>query len=203
MKKRKFWQEWKKWELALLMALCVTLLFGLWAQSRQKALSDKLIRLHVSAASDSEEDQAAKLRVRDGVLALLAPALEKTRDAEEAARVIEEMLPALRETARSLSGEERVSVTLGMESFPTRQYEGFALPAGLYRSLRVTLGGGGGQNWWCVVFPPLCLQAAEVSAGEVSGLSDDDVRLITEADGGYVLRFRMLEFWGEIMEKLM
>ncbi len=94
-------------------------------------------------------------------------------------------------------------MTLGAENYPTRRYDDFALPAGTYESLRVTLGEGEGHNWWCVVFPPLCLEAAQVSAGEaVGGLTEDDLQLITESDGGFELRFRLLELWGELMERL-
>lgn len=203
MEKRKTWHGWRIWELALLLSLCVTLLSGLWAQGRQQALADRLIRLHVVAASDSAADQATKLEVRDGVLALLGPSLDGAADAHEASAIIEEMIPQISETAMRISGEEQVSVTLDAESYPTRQYDGFALPAGTYESLRVTLGGGEGHNWWCVVFPPLCLDAAQVSAGEaVGGLTEDDLRLITETDGGFELRFRLLELWGELRERL-
>jgi stage II sporulation protein R len=201
MKRQREWKGWKRWELALLLALCLALLSGLWARERQHALAERLIRLHVIASSDSPEDQAVKLEVRDGVLALLTPALEGAKDASAAEQVIEGLLPELAETASSISGIP-ARATLDTESYPTRRYDGFALPAGEYRSLRVTLGEGGGRNWWCVVFPPLCIDAAQVSAGEAANLTESDVRLITESDGGYVLRFRLLELWGELMNRL-
>jgi stage II sporulation protein R len=203
MKKLNTWRGWRIWELALLASLCVTLLAGLWAQSRQQQLAEKLIRLHVVAVSDSAKDQATKLEVRDGVLALLGPALDEAADAHDAAEIIEGLMPEIERTAKRISGEEQVSVTLGAENYPTRRYDDFALPAGTYESLRVTLGEGEGHNWWCVVFPPLCLEAAQVSAGEaVGGLTEDDLQLITESDGGFELRFRLLELWGELMERL-
>jgi len=95
-----------------------------------------------------------------------------------------------------------VRVALGPEHYPTRDYGTFALPAGVYTSLRVTLGAGAGHNWWCVIFPPLCAQAAGLSEQAVQALSDDDVRLVTESDGGYVVRFRLLELWDALVQRL-
>ena len=100
------------------------------------------------------------------------------------------------------AGERPVRVSLGAEHYPTRDYGTFALPAGVYTSLRVTLGAGAGHNWWCVIFPPLCAQAAGLSERAVQALSDDDVRLVTESDGGYVVRFRLLELWDALVQRL-
>ena len=100
------------------------------------------------------------------------------------------------------AGERPVRVSLGAEHYPTRDYGTFALPAGVYTSLRVTLGAGEGHNWWCVIFPPLCAQAAGLSEQTVQALSDDDVRLVTESDGGYVVRFRLLELWDALVQRL-
>ena len=93
--------------------------------------------------------------------------------------------------------------SLGTSHFPTKTYDGFALPAGDYRALRVTIGAGEGRNWWCVVFPTLCVSAAsEWQDTAVSGgLSDEDVRLMGEEDEGYVLRFKCLELWDKLSQK--
>ena len=104
--------------------------------------------------------------------------------------------------AQTAAGERPVRVSLGAEHYPTRDYGTFALPAGVYTSLRVTLGAGEGHNWWCVIFPPLCAQAAGLSERAVQALSDDDVRLVTESDGGYVVRFRLLELWDALVQRL-
>ena len=72
----------------------------------------------------------------------------------------------------------------------------------MYTSLRVTLGAGAGHNWWCVIFPPLCAQAAGLPERAVQALSDDDVRLVTESGGGYVVRFRLLELWDALVQRL-
>ena len=180
----------------MLCAFALTLLAACWAQGRQRMLADGLIRLHVIAADDSESEQALKLRVRDAVLAFLEPRLDGAADADEAAETVRASLEEIRLAAESASEGRSVAVTLGQERYPLRQYEGFALPAGRYCSLRVTLGAGEGHNWWCVVFPPLCLRSAETPAVR-SAMNVDDLHLIRQ-DEGYELRFRVLELWGEL-----
>lgn len=190
----------RPWELALLLALCFTLLCGTWAQGRQQVLAGKLVRLHVIAASDADEAQAVKLQVRDAVLAYLEPKLADVTDADAAQEIIAANLDGVAQAARTVT-PDTVTVTLGPERYPTREYETFSLPAGVYTSLRVTLGAGEGHNWWCVIFPPLCVESS-LSDRAVETLSDDDVKLITEDGDGYVLRFRLLELWGKLTERL-
>ena len=182
-------QKWRSWELALMLALCVTFLSGLWAGNTQEALAGKLVRLHVVANSDSPEDQAAKLRLRDEITAILAPALAEAATREEALAVIEAQHPAL-----EALGD--VTVTLTTEHFPTRDYVNFSLPAGDYLALRVVMGEGAGQNWWCVLFPPLCTEALASSSQETFGLlTEEEKALVTQSDEGYELKFRILELW--------
>ncbi len=190
----------KTWELAALCALCVSLCVGTWAQGRQRDISSTLVRLHVIAASDETAEQELKLRVRDNVLEYLTPVLDKAESPEEAQRIINGELTSIKAAAEACAGGRSVSVTLGQEYYPTREYEGFTLPAGQYQSLRVILGEGKGHNWWCVVFPPLCVSAAEQNKA-LDAMSEPERGLITEADG-YELRFRIVELWGELMELL-
>lgn len=187
----------KKWEIALLLALCFAMLTGAWAQARSEKLSSSLIRLHVLAVSDDETEQAVKLTVRDSVLAYLSPKLEGAKSADEAKRIIESELPGIEAAAKSVSDGRDVTVTLSRENYPTRTYGKFALPAGTYTSLRVVLGEGRGHNWWCVVFPPLCLTAAEAEEA-METLPEGDVKLISGRDGSVVLKFRIVELWGEL-----
>ena len=190
----------KTWELAALCALCVSLCVGTWAQGRQRDISSSLVRLHVIAASDETAEQELKLRVRDNVLEYLTPVLDKAESPEEAQRIINGELTSIKAAAEACAGGRSVSVTLGQEYYLTREYEGFTLPAGQYQSLRVILGEGKGHNWWCVVFPPLCVSAAEQNKA-LDAMSEPERGLITEADG-YELRFRIVELWGELMELL-
>lgn len=191
----------KNWELSMLLALCVTLLFGLWASARSRALSEGLIRLHVLAVSDDENEQHIKLAVRDSVLAYLEPQLDAAPDVTAARGIISAGLDGIRSAAEAAAEGRPVTVTLSREYYPTRDYGSFALPAGSYESLRVVLGEGEGHNWWCVVFPPLCLSAAE--AGDaLEALGGDSARLLTGEGEGVVFKFRLLELWGELMELL-
>ncbi len=193
-------RQFKIWETAALLALCVTLLLGVWAQGKQTEISDSLVRLHVIAASDEEAEQALKLRVRDAVLQYLAPRLKDAPDRDTAKEILGAELEGIRAAAESAAEGRTVTVTLSRERYPLRQYEAFSLPAGEYESLRVVLGAGEGHNWWCVVFPPLCLSAAEGERLQ-SVMGREDYGILTEEEG-YVLRFRILELWGEITASL-
>ena len=187
------------WRQALALFLAFLVCTALWAQAQQDRLADRVLRLHVLANSDTEADQALKLRVRDRVLAEVRPLLAGVTGAAEAEAVLTGQLPALTAAA----GDEivrqgygyPVSVTLEDVWFPTRYYDAAALPAGTYRALRVVIGSGEGHNWWCVVFPSLCLPAVSERSLQAAGLSRQDAALITEADAGYVLRFKTVEWW--------
>lgn len=187
------------WERALLLGLCAAMLCGVWAQGRQRALAGDLIRLHVVAASDSPGDQAVKLAVRDAVLSLAGEALDGASGPEEAEELLRRRLPELARTASEISGGQ-ARASLGQEYYPTREYETFSLPAGRYTSLRITLGEGGGRNWWCVVYPPLCVQPVE-EVRQTASLTEDDIKLITGDGEGYVIRFRILEWWNALAER--
>ena len=193
-------KHFRPWETAALLALCLTLLSGTWASSRQQHLASDLIRLHVIAVSDAEAEQALKLRVRDAVLGCLRPLLSSASSAADAHALLEQALPAVKAAAEAVSEGRAVSVTLGPEDYPLRRYGGFRLPAGRYESLRVTLGEGAGHNWWCVVFPTLCLEAAETEPLQ-SALDEEDYALVTDGSG-YVIRFWLVDAWGELMNRL-
>lgn len=190
----------KIFELSLLIALCFSLCLGTWAQARQNDISGSLVRLHVLAVSDDETEQRIKLRVRDSVLEYISPLLEGANSSEEAKRIINAHADGIRAAAEKVSQGRRVTVTLGEEYYPTRDYEGFALPAGKYDSLRVILGEGRGHNWWCVVFPPLCVSAAEQE--KALETMKDDVRGIVADAEGYTVKFRIVELWNELMEMI-
>ena len=186
----------KAWELALLCALCLTLSAAVWAQGKLQRIEGGLIRLHVLAVSDEEEEQRIKLRVRDAVLSFLSPELEAVRDKAEAERIVSASLPQIKAAAESAAEGRHVTVTLEREHYPTRRYGSFALPAGEYESLRVILGKGEGHNWWCVVFPPVCLGAGSEEALE-EAVGDETFQIL--CSGGHTaLRFKLLELWGNL-----
>jgi len=190
--------------MALLGALLAT---AAVMQQEQQSLAGKLIRLHVVANSDAKEDQILKLQVRDAVLAVTSSVAQDNDEIEEKLKM---MLPEIKQAAedclRRHGSMDTVRVSFGDERFPTRYYDNFALPAGVYRSLRVTIGEGQGQNWWCVVFPSICFlaTAAEMEeAAQVAGLTEGEIRLITEAQDRYALKFKSLELLQQIKQKLL
>ena len=197
----------RRWECALLVLAAALTLFCSWLGGYRECLSGKLLRLHVVANSDSDADQALKLEVRDAVLDCAAGYLENVSDVRAAEQVLGAHLAELAGAGQAVVREKgydyAVRASLGTSHFPTKTYDGFALPAGDYRALRVTIGAGEGRNWWCVVFPALCVSAAsEWQDTAVSGgLSDEDVRLMAEEDEGYVLRFKCLELWDKLSQK--
>ena len=187
-------------EAALLLAMTAAMLSGAWAQARQAKLAEGLVRLHVIAVSDREADQAVKLRVRDAVLAQIAPALEDITEPAEARAILESRLQELADTAGRVSGEN-VEVSLGRELYPRREYDTFSLPAGEYLSLRVKLGAGRGHNWWCVVYPPLCTAVSTEELRSTAALDRQDVKLITRDGAAYALRFRVVDWWQELFSR--
>ena len=177
------------------------LLLGAESWLLQRSIAEKTLRLHVVANSDSDADQAQKLRVRDCILETVSALTAQCETAQEAQLVLEENLPKLQESAQTLLRHEgsdySVSVSVGTEQFGTREYETFSLPAGEYPSLRVKIGAARGKNWWCVVFPSLCKAATSDAArqcAEVGGYDDAESALITGGEQKYTLRFKTLEW---------
>ncbi len=137
----------------------------------------EIIRFRVIAASDRASDQALKLKVRDAVLELLRPDLQKAPDEEAAAAVIKGSLPRIREVAERTVREEGLSspvrVSWGITDFPMKAYGPVIFPAGKYQALKIVIGDGEGKNWWCVLFPPLCYVDLTRAASGISGDSRD------------------------------
>ncbi|MBU5627092.1 stage II sporulation protein R [Oscillibacter sp. MSJ-2] len=188
-------------ECALAIGLFFTLVWGMFSIQEQQQLADKVVRLHVIANSDEEADQKLKLKVRDQIIDRATEILKASSDRNDAARRLSAALPELRSAAAEEIAKEgyQYDVTASLEEtdFPTKEYDGFTLPAGEYLALRVVIGEGQGRNWWCVVFPPLCTASTSdvAQTAMASGLNEEDVGLITEADSGYVLKFKSVELW--------
>lgn len=171
----------------------------------EEKVYDSVIRLHVLANSDSDEDQALKLLVRDAVLGEAQTVLRNVTTRAEAESVLAGHLDEIESAALACLKQNGsnyvVKVSLGDEEYPTRVYENLAFPSGEYLSLRVMIGEAQGQNWWCVLFPPLCLSAAttKAQAEEIflsAGLSEQQYRIITDSENTkYKLRFKILELF--------
>lgn len=170
----------------------------------RQRLNEELIRLHVVANSDRVEDQELKLLVRNAIITSLRQALADVRDTEQAKEYLQENLPKLQELANktldAAGSAQQAVVTLCREGFPTRQYDTFSLPAGIYEALRVTIGDGAGKNWWCVVFPSLCVPQtpqgfSDTAAG--AGFPDALSGALT-GEEPYQIRFYLLDKLGEL-----
>lgn len=126
----------------------------------KKEYKDEIIRFHIRANSDKEEDQELKLKIRDEILKEMKVKFENTVDLDESRKVIvenmEEMKTITEKVIQNEGEDYSVDITLGQDNFPTRKYGNLVFPAGDYETLLITLGEGSGQNWWCVMFPPLC-----------------------------------------------
>ena len=191
--------------LAAILILASALLYiGLMPVHGEEEIYDAVIRLHVLANSDSDEDQALKLQVRDAILEITAPLLEGCTDRTEAKTRLssgfEEIQAAAEEVIANAGKTDAVESLLSEEDYPERDYDSFCFPAGSYLSMRVRIGDAAGRNWWCCLFPPLCLGAAAVPTEEAEesfievGLTPEQYKIITETDKPvYKVRFKILE----------
>lgn len=148
-------------------------------------ISEKLIRFHVLANSDSEEDQALKMKVKDEVISFIAPKLENSSSIEESREILKENNDEIIEIATKCIKDNgynySVSTTLGKENFPTKVYGNITLPQGEYEAFRVLIGDADGANWWCVMFPPLCF--VDVTKGQISyDETDERMKKVLDED---------------------
>lgn len=186
------------------------ILLGLLPVHGESEIYDSVVRLHVLANSDSDYDQALKLKVRDGVLNAASDIITGCTTREEAIEVLSANLNTIQLSAAEVIKAEGVTYTvtveLGEEEYPTRSYESICFPSGTYMSLRVMIGDAEGKNWWCVLFPNLCLKAATKKEAEdafiQAGLTPEQYKIITESDGTkYTVRFKVLELLEELAKK--
>ncbi len=185
--------------LFIFVAVIAFLVINNFIPSKEECeIYDSTVRLHVIANSDSEEDQKLKLRVRDAIVEQMSTYNAKTK--EEALEYINNDKDNLKKIAEECIKNEgfnnSVSIEIGEESYPTREYEDFALPAGKYTSLRVIIGEGEGQNWWCVLYPPLCTSYAIKPENDEYidvGFTKEQFNLITGNEKEYKIKFKLLE----------
>ena len=193
------------------VCLCLLIAASVWTATllcdRQR-LNEELIRLHVVAASDSEEDQRIKLRVRDAILESIREDLEQVKDVETAKAYLRDNLQKIEAVANGVLAkegtEDSATVSLCREAFDIRRYDTFSLPAGVYEALRVTIGEGSGKNWWCVAFPNLCIGAttAEFEAVAAGAGFSETLSETLEGEEGYRIRFYLLDLLGRVQNML-
>ena len=191
---------------AALTVLCTAVLLSILPLHGEDAVYTEIIRLHVLAHSDCAEDQAVKLSVRDAVLTAVNDIIGDTDNRDTAAGILAENSETIRLAAEkqltALGRTETATVRFGKEWYPTRVYDDFTLPAGVYTSLRVEIGAASGKNWWCILFPSVCSRF--INGGEdadklaeefvAAGFTPEEYRLITENKNmPYKVRFWFLE----------
>ena len=193
----------KKTVIYMVAILLVSVFVAAMPISGEEEIYDGVIRLHILAASDDEADQELKLAVRDAILREHSAQLLDAENVDAAEAEVLALCDSVRDTAEGVIHAAgyayTVNIDYGRESYPTRAYGDYTLPAGEYRSLQVIIGEGTGKNWWCVLFPPLCLDMATEDAPSDDalsvGLTDGAISIITgdSGDVGYRVRFKSLE----------
>ncbi len=194
--KRRQKMKTKKILMPTLMVLLATLFIAVIPTEAEGRIYEDTIRIHILANSDSEDDQKTKLFVRDAVLERYGALLSVSENKADAENLLSEKIYEIEgfanEKLRELGTSYSAKVTLSEEWYDTRDYESFSLPAGYYTSLRILIGEAKGENFWCVMFPPLCL---DTSLGKLDAYSKAENALISKK---YTVKFKILELISEL-----
>lgn len=194
----------KKIKISVTVGIVVAILFSIcsFAKTSEDIRSD-VLRLHVIANSDTSVDQNLKLRLRDYILQEGKDIFNGSVNVENAVEKIEPVLPELEKSAKAFVNragfDYDVKITLSNEYFTTRTYETVTLPAGKYLALRVVIGSGEGHNWWCVMFPPMCVPAADKKDEIENVFSEKEIKLV-ESKPKYEPRFKVVEIYEQLKE---
>lgn len=213
--------NWFKKEKNFLFASIIlgTLITGIilqyskaYSETIQTGIADNVIRFHVIANSDSEEDQELKKEVRDAILNEMSPILSESSSIEVSRELLIENMDKMKAIAEDVVAQwgknYSVKVTLGPAVFPTKQYGDIVLPTGEYEALRVSIGKGEGKNWWCVMFPPLCFVdvthgvVPEETKKDLRGvLNEEEYKIVTQAryeeEVPVKVKLKIVEWWQE------
>ena len=191
-----------------ILALTVFVFFGLFVTaqslSEEREIYDMFLRLHIPASSDSEEDQAVKLKVRDAVIDCTistdSSLLLQSFNGSEISSMTNEITFTANKVLRENNMDYQARVSVVKEHYPEREYDGITLPAGEYTSLKIELGEAEGKNWWCVLFPQVCVGCARPTEALAEvGFTANQIKLLTESeDYEYVVKFKLLEIVEEI-----
>ena len=199
--------------MALMMGTIVWIVLittFMYAKKEEQVLESSLIRFHVLANSNSKEDQELKLKVRDAVLAAYQEDFQSLNTVEDARKYLHRYMSAIQETAQNVIRQEgyayEAEVSLTTDAFPTKKYGNIVLPAGYYQALRIEIGNGGGHNWWCVMFPPICYTMEEETLPEdMENALEETLDAETnglihyeEADTEIRFRFKIVELWNRL-----
>ena len=193
----------KKIFIISLFIITILIYTSAYAINIQNNIADKVIRLHVIANSNSTIDQSIKLKVRDEVIKNISPLLNCS-NINESRAVLSNNLNKIEEIANATLAkycDDKANVNISNSKFPTKTYDNFSFPAGNYEALKITIGEGKGENWWCVMFPPLCFTNSSVEFSDNAvetlkqNLSDEEYEFISESNKSKVkIKFKLLEW---------
>lgn len=190
--------------IALICALISCLMLSMVGfRNSCQEMYDNIIRIRIIANSDSKEDQQLKINIRDGVLDWSKELFGDTNSFEDAIKITSDNLDALGSVAQNIVNEQgynyAVSVDFRDEFFDTRVYDGFTLPAGTYKTAVFTVGEGQGENWWCVIFPQVCVGACSGKLEDSLSKSSSDYAYNAE---NYVIKFKTVEIFEKVKKYL-
>ncbi|HIS77717.1 MAG TPA: stage II sporulation protein R [Candidatus Merdivicinus excrementipullorum] len=194
----------KFWILTITLTFLLMIAFDSLSlfQKECREIQEDVLRLHILANSNSEEDQAVKLKVRDRILLESGELFNTVGDKSSAQEKAAENTDKVEQIAKEVLAEEGfsypVTAKVTRQFFDTRVYDGFTMPAGWYDSLQVVLGEGAGRNWWCVLYPPLCISAAEKTQEKLEENFTEGERQVLESEPKYEVRFFIVELAGKI-----
>lgn len=196
--------------IVAIVVMAITVAVGFLPIHGESEIYDTVVRLHVIANSDTEKDQALKLLVRDEVLSVINPTVQNCESREEAiaeiCKIEDEVLRRAKDVIAENGYGYGVDIEICREKYPTKDYGGFVFPSGEYVSVKIKIGEGKGQNFWCCLYPPICASAATEVSGEYmddafiqAGLTGEQYKVITETDDvKYRVRFKILEMMQEV-----
>ena len=183
---------------AIILSFTFIIVYNLSAFSYYcQTIRNDVVRLHILANSDSQEDQELKLKVRDAVLSEAELLTESVSSHEEALFIISSETDIICEIARKVINQNgydySVSAETVTEYFSTREYDGITIPAGRYNAIRITIGEGKGKNWWCMMFPSVCIPAAD--GNSIENVFNESQKNVTMNTSEYIIRFRIVEYF--------
>lgn len=201
--------------IGVIFIVLVVIIAGIIRYSKEvtDSISKEVIRFHVVANSDTTDDQLLKQKVRDEVIGFIEPLIEECESVEDTRYIIEGSLPIIKEISEEViedwGKDYQVYVALDKANFPTKSYGDVVLPAGEYEACRIVIGEGKGENWWCVMYPPLCYLDVATGVVPLEGkeqlekeLNEEQYNLLTnKEDKNYEIRFKLVESINSLMHK--
>ena len=193
-------------KLAMRALSCGVIICGLLSMTGFCAacddIDDRILRFHILANSDSKEDQSLKLKVRDEIVRYTDEMFAQCKNKEDAVNSAKNHITQIEKKAseviRSNGYDYTVKACVTKMHFDTRTYSDFTLPAGEYDAVRITIGSGEGHNWWCVLYPAVCVPSAEKNIGSVLNKNETDI--VTESDK-YIIRFKIVEWIDALFQR--